>query len=50
MDNSGKRSEERIVHFSCPHCTKWWVIGDAPEDKTEWFCPWCGEKGNYYLK
>jgi len=34
---------ERLVHFSCSACKKWWSIGDAPEDKKEWFCPWCGQ-------
>ena len=38
------RSLEILSHFSCPQCKKWWSIGDAPTDKDEWFCPWCGEK------
>ncbi len=39
-----KKSEERLVHFSCESCHKWWTIGDAPEEKQGWFCPWCGIK------
>jgi PHP family Zn ribbon phosphoesterase len=41
------RSVETLHHFSCGKCKKWWSIGDAPKEKTEWFCPWCGE-GNTY--
>lgn len=38
-------SLEKLIHFQCDHCQKWWSIGDAPiEEKKEWFCPWCGEK------
>lgn len=39
-----KTSEETLVHFQCSTCTKWWTIGDAPKDKKEWYCPWCGIK------
>ena len=39
-----KRNIELLHHFSCQHCGKWWSIGDAPVEKQEWFCPWCGEK------
>ena len=39
-----KISIEKLVHFQCSDCKKWWTIGDAPTDKTEWYCPWCGEK------
>ena len=39
-----KISVERLVHFNCGYCDKWWSVGDAPEDKTEWFCAWRGEK------
>jgi len=38
------RSKEELHHFNCKECKKWWTIGDAPEDKEEWFCPWCGKK------
>jgi len=40
-------SLEKLIHFQCDHCEKWWSIGDAPiEEKKEWFCPWCGEKNH----
>lgn len=35
-----KLSYERLVHFQCDHCQKWWSIGDAP-DQSAWNCPWC---------
>jgi len=38
-----KISIEVLAHFQCPHCSKWWSIGDAP-DREFWFCPWCGTK------
>lgn len=36
-----KQSVERLVHFECGKCRKWWTIGDAP-DRADWYCPWCG--------
>jgi len=42
--SKGKRSVESLHHFSCVYCKKWWTIGDAPEKKLEWHCPWCGKK------
>ncbi|MBP8251746.1 MAG: hypothetical protein KAX40_05240 [Herpetosiphon sp.] len=36
-------SVERLVHFQCGVCQKWWSIGDAPH-RDFWFCPWCGAK------
>ncbi len=39
-----KVSVEKLSHFQCVNCNKWWGIGDAPEDKKEWYCPWCGTK------
>lgn len=40
-----KFSIERLIHFQCDSCSKWWSIGDAPIDyKKEWYCPWCGIK------
>ncbi|QQR82580.1 hypothetical protein IPJ70_00485 [Candidatus Campbellbacteria bacterium] len=41
---SGFRSVERLSHFRCGACNKWWSIGDAPLGKKEWHCPWCGER------
>jgi len=38
------RSIEKISHFNCALCKKWWSIGDAPLAKKNWFCPWCGTK------
>jgi predicted RNA-binding Zn-ribbon protein involved in translation (DUF1610 family) len=39
----GLCSAERLMHFQCPHCIRWWSIGDPDIHKTEWFCPWCGQ-------
>jgi hypothetical protein len=36
------RSVERLHHFRCPGCDRWWTIGDAPDDRSRWCCPWCG--------
>ena len=38
----GKKSTEKLTHFQCGVCRKWWTIGDAPLKKDNWFCPWCG--------
>jgi hypothetical protein len=37
-------SIEKLSHFRCGHCNKWWSIADAPTKKKEWWCPWCGKK------
>jgi hypothetical protein len=42
-----KRSIEKLSHFSCEKCEKWWSIGDAPEERDNWFCSWCGHENNY---
>ncbi|KKS79876.1 MAG: hypothetical protein UV57_C0006G0012 [Parcubacteria group bacterium GW2011_GWD2_43_10] len=34
---------EKLFHFRCFDCHKWWTIGDAPKKKTQWHCPWCGQ-------
>lgn len=39
----GTSSLELLVHFNCGACGKWWSVGDAPPDKTLWYCPWCGQ-------
>mgnify|MGYP001594402500 CR=1 FL=1 len=39
-------SIEQLSHFICGVCGKWWTIGDAPVNKKQWFCPWCGVKQN----
>lgn len=36
------KSVEKLSHFQCDVCKKWWTIGDAPADRTMWYCPWCG--------
>lgn len=49
MDNEpmGVRSVERLSHFNCARCHKWWSVGDAPKDRTVWFCPWCGKEQEF---
>ncbi len=49
MTTIGSFSIETLTHFNCPHCTKWWSIGDPDVEKTAWFCPWCGEKVHFQL-
>ncbi len=44
--NQGKVSDEKLRHFECFGCKKWWSIGDAPK-KSSWFCPWCGVKQGF---
>ena len=39
----GKISIEKLSHFQCGECNKWWSIGDATK-QTKWFCPWCGKE------
>ena len=36
-------SIEKLFHFSCEFCNKWWTIGDA-EPERQYFCPWCGKE------
>jgi hypothetical protein len=41
-------SVEKLVHFNCDSCKKWWTVADAPiEVKKVWTCPWCG-RVNYF--
>ena len=42
-----RRHIEKLHHFNCNYCKKWWSIGDAPEDIKLWYCPWCGKKNEY---
>jgi predicted RNA-binding Zn-ribbon protein involved in translation (DUF1610 family) len=35
---------EKLSHFNCTHCDKWWTVGDAPAKNKKWFCPWCGKE------
>jgi rRNA maturation endonuclease Nob1 len=38
-----KISIEKLFHFNCPDCQKWWAIGDWTP--TEFmFCPHCGKR------
>jgi hypothetical protein len=39
-----QRELERLTHFRCGRCDKWWSIGDAPKTKKIWYCPWCGTR------
>ncbi|HXK38005.1 MAG TPA: hypothetical protein VJ579_02975 [Candidatus Paceibacterota bacterium] len=41
------RSIEKLHHFSCGACNKWWSIGDAPQAPRAWYCPWCGTKAKH---
>lgn len=43
----GSRVIERLNHFRCGSCRKWWSIGDAPKGKRSWFCPWCGLRQSF---
>ncbi|MFH1610836.1 MAG: hypothetical protein ABIA91_03000 [Patescibacteria group bacterium] len=45
-----KKSIEKISHFQCGKCKKWWTIGDASEKKKKWFCPWCGLEQEVVIK
>jgi hypothetical protein len=36
------RDIEGLSDFQCGRCEKWWSIGDAPSDRSEWCCPWYG--------
>lgn len=43
---------ERLVHYRCGSCAKWWTIGDDPLPDQDFLagfgprqtrcCPWCG--------
>lgn len=49
-ENSGKKNEifiEKLAHFNCQKCKKWWTVGDASISKKKWFCPWCGILNKY---
>jgi len=42
-----KRTVEKIHHFNCDKCKKWWSVADAPVKKKKWFCTWCGILNEY---
>jgi predicted RNA-binding Zn-ribbon protein involved in translation (DUF1610 family) len=46
MEDKGSLSLEKIFHFRCASCGRWWSIADAPGNPSErmWFCPWCGKE------
>lgn len=49
MNKVNNRSIENLNHFCCKSCNKWWSVGDAPREKEEWYCPWCGNKDCYRM-
>jgi predicted RNA-binding Zn-ribbon protein involved in translation (DUF1610 family) len=46
----GTCSIEQLAHFQCPHCQKWWSIGDPDIYQTRWACPWCGTASIFDLE
>lgn len=34
-------SVERLVHFHCCSCKKWWTISDWKNTNQKIACPWC---------
>ena len=47
--NEGTVSLEKMYHFRCRSCTRWWSIADAPGDPSAraWYCPWCGTEQRF---
>ncbi|MEM9947989.1 MAG: hypothetical protein AAF810_18275 [Cyanobacteria bacterium P01_D01_bin.36] len=40
-----KASIERLYHFNCDACQKWWAIADFPwGSQSSMWCPWCGHE------
>lgn len=35
---------EKLYHFRCNECEKWWSIGDFCKGKNTLICPYCGKK------
>lgn len=31
-----------MSYFKCNLCRNFWRIAEAPVEKNNWFCPWCG--------
>jgi len=46
-NNKTQRVVEKLHHFSCLECKKWWTVSGALVQKTKWFCPWCGSEQLY---
>jgi hypothetical protein len=46
MSERGTVSLEKMHHFRCKECNRWWSIADIPvEPETRlWYCPWCGKE------
>lgn len=42
-----ERNIENLHHFRCVFCKKWWTIGDAPESRELFYCPWCGKENEF---
>lgn len=38
---------ETLHHFTCPACKGWWSIAMEETNRTDWFCPWCGDETDY---
>jgi predicted RNA-binding Zn-ribbon protein involved in translation (DUF1610 family) len=38
---------ETLHHFTCVSCNGWWSIAMDETDRTNWYCPWCGEETDY---
>lgn len=49
---NGSVSLEKMYHFRCAACARWWSIADAPGNpaEREWFCPWCGKSQGFVDK
>lgn len=47
VEKISKKSIESLHHFQCFHCERWWTIGDAPNDKDYFYCPWCGKENKF---
>jgi len=48
MKKRGSVSLEKMYHFRCGKCDRWWSIPDCPvKDFPEMFCPWCGLKQKF---
>jgi len=43
----GKKSEEKLSHFSCVFCRRWWTVGDAPVKKKPGFVRGAGREINF---
>ena len=37
---------EKLYHFNCTKCSKWWSVGDYDITTFVVNCPFCGKQGN----